>query len=117
MQIHDGGDDVGQVIYDATEGLGLSHDDGDSWELIDPRLPGRERFTCRIVTVPRPDEDADRVQVFYNDRQVVDIPKRGRGWCDKFGCYLQTAPKWGEVPAATGEVIVWRYTLSGGQSS
>jgi poly(beta-D-mannuronate) lyase len=117
MQIHDGGDDVVQLIFDADEGLGLSHDDGDSWELIDPDYRDGTRFTCRFVTVPQPDEDDDRVQVFYNDRQVVDILKRGSGWYDKVGAYLQTAPKWGEADDATGEVVVWRLVVNGGSSS
>jgi hypothetical protein len=112
VQIHDGGDDVIQLIFDAAEGLGVSHKDGKAWELIDRNYKDGQRFTCRVVTVPRPDEDTDLIQVWYQGRLAAQIEARGTGWYDKVGAYLQTNPeKWGESPDATGEVVVFGLTV------
>jgi hypothetical protein len=113
MQIHGGGDDVCQLIYDAAEGLGISHKDGNAWELIDADYVDGTRFTCKIEVVPRPDEDADLIRVYYDGRLVVEIEARGSAWYFKFGAYLQTNPERGEDPDATGEVVVFRYALNG----
>lgn len=110
MQIHDGGDDVCQLIYDARDGLGLSYDDGDSWQVIDGAyLPGT-RFTCEIVA------ERDRVTVWYDGRPRAEFSKRGTGWYFKVGAYLQTGGKseHREPPGAYGEVIVWSLTTTGG---
>jgi poly(beta-D-mannuronate) lyase len=106
MQIHDGGDDVCQIMVDGTK-LQLAHDDGRSFELIDDNYTG-ERFTCRIAVAN------NRIKVFYNGAQKVDIPKSGSGWFWKMGCYLQSdVPNHHEDPDATGAVTIWRYALSG----
>ena len=106
VQIHDGADDVCQVMRHESRGLGLAHDDGRSWEPIDPGYVDGTRFTCKVTVA------GDRIRVFYNGRQVVDIPKKGTGWYWKMGCYLQTdVPTYHEAPDATGEVVIWRYTL------
>ena len=103
MQIHDGADDVCQIMRHETQGLGLMHSDGKAWESIDPGYTGG-RVTVRIQA------KADRLVVFYQGRQVVDIPKKGTGWFWKFGCYLQTdVPTYGEAPDRRGRVRVWRY--------
>ncbi|GAA0897661.1 polysaccharide lyase family 7 protein [Pseudonocardia zijingensis] len=110
MQIHDGGDDVIQLIHDAEEGLGVSYKDGDEWAIVDRDYQDGHRFTCWFVTVPRdPDEyDTDLIEVHYNGRVAAKIEARGSGWYDKVGAYLQTnVEKWGEDPHATGEVVVY----------
>lgn len=109
MQIHDGGDDVCQLMRHESEGLGLMHDDGESFEVIDPDYVDGTKFKCKIQAVN------DTIQVFYNGQHVVDIEKSGSGWYWKFGCYLQTggASEYEEPDGAYGEVTVWSYTMTG----
>lgn len=112
MQIHDGGDDVCQLMYREDGKLGLAHNDGDSFEIIDPGYVNAARFVCRI------EADSNRIRVFYNNVKRVDIAKSGTGWYWKFGSYLQTggASDYNEPAGAYGQVKVWRYTLTGGAS-
>jgi hypothetical protein len=112
MQIHDGGDDVCQLVYDADQGLGLAHNDGDSWEPIDPDYRDGDRFTCTIAAV------GDVISVYYDGARMLDIPKRGTGWYFKWGCYLQTggASTHVEPAGAYGEVVFWSAVTTGGAS-
>jgi hypothetical protein len=109
MQIHDGADDVCQVMRREGMGLGLMHNDGASWAAIDPAYADGTRFVCRIEV------QSSRLRVYYNGVKKVDIAKTGSGWYWKFGCYMQTnVADWGEAPDAFGLVTVYRYTLAGG---
>jgi hypothetical protein len=105
VQIHDGGDDVCQVMLHETQGLGLMHNDGKTFESIDPSYRG-ERFTCRVEV------NANRIQVRYNGRVAVDIPETGTGWYWKVGCYSQTggASEFREPAGSYAEVKVWSFT-------
>jgi hypothetical protein len=112
MQIHDGGDDVCQVMRHETNGLGLMHSDGKKWEPIDPGYKDGQRFTCTLSV------EGDRIRVDYNGRRVVDIAKKGSSWYFKWGCYLQSggASEFEEPAGAYGEVVVWDYAVTGGAS-
>jgi hypothetical protein len=112
LQIHDGGDDVCQVMRHETKGLGLMHSDGKAWESIDPGYGDGVRFTCKILA------EKDRLKVFYNGALKVDVPKRGSGWYWKMGAYLQSggASEFKEPAGAFGEVTIWRYAITGGAS-
>lgn len=112
MQIHDGGDDVCQLMLHEEWGLGLMHDDGDTWESIDPDYVDGTKFKCKIHAI------GDTIQVFYNGQHVVDIDKAGSGWYWKMGCYLQTggASEFVEPDGAYGEVTIYSYTMTGGGS-
>lgn len=103
LQIHDGGDDVCQVMRHDELGLVLAHNDGKSFESIDPLYVDGTRFTCTIAVAN------DRIMVDYNGERRVDIPKRGSGWYWKAGCYLQTggASEHREPAGAIGEVVLW----------
>jgi hypothetical protein len=105
IQIHDGGDDVCQVMLHETQGLGLMHNDGKTFESIDPSYRG-ERFTCRVEV------NANRIQVRYNGRVAVDIPKTGTGWYWKLGCYSQTggASEFKEPAGSYAQVKVWSFS-------
>jgi hypothetical protein len=112
MQIHGTGDDVMQLIFEEGVGLGVSHKDGNAWELIDADYVDGTRFTCRIEVVPQPKKSADLIRVYYNGRLACEIEARGSAWYFKFGAYVQSNPeKWGEAPDATAQVVVWSYTL------
>jgi poly(beta-D-mannuronate) lyase len=108
MQIHDGGDDVCQVMRHETKGLVFAHNDGKSFEPIDPLYVDGTRFTCKITV------QDNRIKVDYNGRRVVDVPKTGSGWYWKFGCYNQSggASEHKEPADAFGEVVVYRYELT-----
>lgn len=109
MQIHDGSDDVCQIMRREGMGLGLMHNDGASWISIDPAYQDGTRFVCKIEV------QSGRIRVFYNGVKKVDIAKTGSGWYWKFGCYMQTnVADWGESPSAYGMVTVYRYTIAGG---
>jgi hypothetical protein len=109
LQIHDGGDDVCQIMRHETKGLGLMHSDGKAWESIDPGYGDGVRFTCKILA------EKDRLKVFYNGELKVDIPKKGTGWYWKMGAYLQSggASEHKEPAGAYGEVTIWRYAITG----
>lgn len=84
-QIHDGGDDVMQV--QSRDGvLGIAHDDGDSWEVIDPDY-GTDGavFDLDIRTTGR-----GEIVVDYDGAEAVRIEKSGSGWYWKAGCYPNT---------------------------
>jgi hypothetical protein len=104
MQIHDGGDDVCQIMFHETDGLGLMHKDGQAWESIDPEYDG-QRFTCKIEV------DEDALGVFYNGTLAVAVPKKGTGWYWKLGCYNQSggASEYKEPETAYGKVTVWGF--------
>jgi hypothetical protein len=108
LQCHNGADDVLQIMRHETQGLGMMHNDGKSWEPIDPSYSG-QRFTCRIEFA------SDRVRVLYNGAKKVDVAKKSSGNFWKVGCYLQSdVPNWGESPSAVGRVKVWRMSTEGG---
>lgn len=108
MQIHDGSDDVCQVMRHETLGLVLAHNDGDDFELIDPLYIDGQRVTCRLTV------GAGRIKVYYGGALKVDIPKTGSGWYFKFGAYVQSggASEFHEPAGAYGEVVVWRYSTT-----
>jgi hypothetical protein len=84
QQVHGPDDDVCQIIYDAGQGLGLSHNDGDDWEVIDENYINNTRIKSILAVVN------NRIQVVYNGAMKVDIPKSGKGWYFQTGCYVQT---------------------------
>jgi hypothetical protein len=108
MQIHDGGDDVCQIQARENGQLGLAHNDGASWEVIDPAYKG-QRFVCKLVVT-----GTGRLQVFYNGTKKADVAKTGTGWFWKFGDYLQSggASEYKEPAGARGKVKVWRYAVT-----
>lgn len=112
MQIHDGGDDVCQIMRHESQGLGLMHNDGNSWVSIDPNYTDGTRFLCKIHALN------NRLIVHYNGVKKVDIAKTGSGWYWKWGCYLQSggASEFNEANNAYGEVVVWSYVATGGGS-
>lgn len=112
MQIHDGADDVCQIMRHESDGLGLMHSDGNAWVSIDPTYRDGQRFRCRIHAV------SNRIKVYYNDMLAADIPKVGTGWFWKMGCYLQTggSSKFIEPSGTYGEVVIYSYALTGGGS-
>lgn len=109
MQIHDGGDDVCQIMHREDGKLGLAHNDGASFEIIDPAYVNGTRFTAKIVVT-----GDGLLQVFYNGAKRVEVPKKGTGWYWKQGCYLQTggASTFKEPAGARGRVKVWRYAMT-----
>lgn len=112
LQIHDGGDDVCQIMRHETLGLGLMHADGKAWEPIDPGYVDGTRFTCKITA------EKHRILVDYNGRRAVDISKSGSGWYFKAGAYLQSggASEHREPDSAHGEVVIYRLATTGGAS-
>lgn len=112
MQIHDGSDDVCQIMRHERDGLGLMHSDGKAWESIDPTYRDGQRFLCKIHAIN------NRIKVYYNGALAVDIPKIGSGWYWKMGCYNQSggASTFIEPAGAYGEVGIYSYTLTGGGS-
>lgn len=110
IQIHDGGDDVCQVMKHEEWGLGLMHSDGKKWESIDPNYRDGQRFACEVQAV------ASRIVVLYNGVKKVDIAKAGTGWYWKIGAYVQTggASEFKEPPGARYKVTVYSCTVTGG---
>jgi hypothetical protein len=110
LQIHDGGDDVCQIMKHETEGLGFMHKDGKEFIPIDPLYLDGTRFKCKILA-----ED-DHIRVWYNGRLVVDVEKKGSGWYWKAGIYNQTggASEYKEPDSAYGEVVIYSLTTTGG---
>jgi hypothetical protein len=107
MQIHGGSDDICQIMLHETWGLGFMHNDGKSWVSIDPAYESGTKCTVKI------EAGYDRIVVWYNGVKKVDVPKKGTTWFWKMGCYLQTdVPTYKEDPSATGEVVIWSYTLA-----
>jgi hypothetical protein len=106
IQIHNGSDDVCQVMAREDGKLGLMHNDGGSFVVIDPEYKGA-RFTCRVTVA------ANRIKVHYNGALKVDIPKQGTGWYWKWGCYSQTggASTYKEPAGSYAQVKVWSYSM------
>lgn len=110
IQIHDGNDDVCQIMKHETWGLGLMHSDGKKWESIDPNYKDGTRFACEVAAV------ASRITVLYNGVKKVDIAKAGSGWFWKIGAYAQTggASEFTEPAGARYVVKVFSCTVLGG---
>jgi hypothetical protein len=110
VQIHDGGDDVCQIMKHETNGLGLMHSDGKKWESIDPNYKDGQRFAVEIQAVN------NRIVVLYNGVKKVDIAKAGNGWYWKIGAYSQTggASDYKEPAGARFKVTVYSCTITGG---
>jgi Alginate lyase len=107
LQIHDGSDDVMQVMRHETLGLGVMTNDGGTWLSLDPAYSGG-RFTCGIRV------EGGTVQVTYNAGKVVRFAKSGSGWFWKAGCYLQSdMTTWGEPSTSWGQVTIWRLDETG----
>ena len=110
IQIHDGGDDICQVMKHETWGLGLMHSDGKKWESIDPNYRDGQRFACEVQAV------ASRIVVIYNGIKKVDVAKAGTGWFWKIGAYVQSggASEFKEPAGARYKVTVYSCTIAGG---
>lgn len=110
IQIHDGGDDVCQIMKHESWGLGLMHSDGKKWESIDPNYKDGQRFACEIQAVN------NRIVVLYNGIKKVDIAKTGTGWFWKIGAYVQTggASEFKEPQGARYRVTVYSCAITGG---
>lgn len=106
IQIHDGSDDVMQVMRHERDGLGVMHSDGKAWESIDPTYRDSQRFKCKVHAV------GNRIKVYYNGALAVDIPKTGSGWYFKIGCYAQTggSSTFVEPAGSYAQVKVWSFT-------
>ena len=99
-QIHDEDSDVVMVRLDGTT-LKVQYDDGADDAVIDPDYKLGTPYNLRIVAADR------KVQVFYNDKQVADIPISGAGWYFKTGSYIQSNPDRGDSPDAVAEVVLY----------
>ena len=111
MQIHDGGDDVCQIMRHESLGLGFMHNDGKSFVSIDPSYQDGKIVTVKI-------EAANNViRVYYNGVKKVEVPKTGSGWYWKVGCYNQTGGAKVERPEPKGnygQVKVYKLVTTGG---
>jgi hypothetical protein len=111
LQIHDGGDDVMQVQYREDGSLGVSHNDGNSWEVLEQGYPNGAFFTCRITV------QSNMITVQYaraGTAKVITIPKRGSGWYWKAGCYINTggASEYIQPAGARGRVAFRQLTAT-----
>jgi hypothetical protein len=108
MQLHGGSDDIAQVQARENGQLGFAHNDGASWEVIDPDYKG-QRFVCKLVST-----GTGRLQVFYNGVKKVDVPKTFSTAYFKAGCYNQSggASDYKEPATARGRVRIWRMTVT-----
>jgi hypothetical protein len=108
VQIHDGSDDVIQV--QSRDGvLGVSHDDGDSWEVLDPSYAG-ETFDVDVEVTGR-----GEIVFTYNGAETVRIPKSGSGWYWKAGCYPNTGgakKEKPESPTVACEVVIYKLEVT-----
>lgn len=101
-QIHDAEDDVVMIRL---EGRRLFvESDGEDVGLLDPQYRLGTRFTVSIRAA------APGIRIRYNRTRIVDVPKVGRGWYFKAGCYPQSNLDRGDLPTAYGEVVI--YTLA-----
>jgi hypothetical protein len=99
-QIHDGDDDVVQVVVSESGVVGVSSDDGDRWVPLIPDYRGTWLdVQIRVV------DNAIHVSV---SNTFTVIRKSGTGWYFKAGCYLQTggSSAWREPDGAYGEVRI-----------
>lgn len=112
MQIHDGSDDVCQIMRHESWGLGFMHNDGNSWVSIDPNYVDGTRFTGKLSAVN------NRILFHYNGVKKVDVAKSGSNWYWKWGCYIQSggASDHEEPNSAYGEAVVWSYAITGGNT-
>jgi hypothetical protein len=112
LQIHDGADDVLQVVADAELGLALLSDDGDTVNVLDPDYRDEQRCVVRI------DTDAGKTQVAYNAGQpnakTVEISTTGSGYYFKAGAYNQASmQEHGEPASAFSEVCIYTLMVTG----
>ena len=108
LQIHDGGDDVIQVLADAEHGLIVLTDDGKTMTVLDPDYRDKQRCTVRIET------GAGKVRVVYSGGKTVEFNKRGTSWYFKAGCYNQASmAEHGEPPTSFGEVCIYKLSATG----
>lgn len=103
-QIHDAEDDILMIRLEGRRLFVESN--GDDVGVLDPRYRLGTRFTVAIVATP------SGVRVTYNATRTVDLPKVGRGWYFKAGCYPQSNPERGDAPNAFGEVVIYALTVS-----
>lgn len=116
MQIHDGADDVCQIMKHESLGLGFMHDDGKSWVSIDPNYVDGTKFKCKIEVVPgAAGSTTDTINVYYNGVKKVTVPKRGTGWYWKVGAYIQTggSSEFKEPTTARYKVTVYSIVPTG----
>lgn len=107
LQIHNGSDDVMQVMRHESMGLGVMTNDGGTWLSLDPAYSGA-RFTCEIRV------EGGKVRVTYNGQKVVEFAKSGSGWYWKAGCYLQSDMATYKEPSTSwGQVVLWRLEETG----
>lgn len=107
LQIHDGSDDVMQVMRHETLGLGVMTSDGGTWLSLDPAYAGA-RFACDIRV------EGGLIRVTYNGTKTVSFAKSGSGWYWKAGCYLQSdMATWQEPSTSWGQVTIWRLDPTG----
>ena len=113
MQIHDGGDDVCQIMRHESLGLGFMHNDGKTFVSIDPNYQDGTKVRVKIEAA------ANVINVYYNGVKKVSVPKSGSGWYWKVGCYNQTGGAKVERPEPEGnygEVRVYSLVTTGGGS-
>jgi hypothetical protein len=118
LQIHDGGDDVLQVLADAEHGLIILTDDGKTMTVLDAGYRDKQRFTCRIETGVDKRKVGDKtvadVVVTYNGVEKARFVKAGTSWYFKAGCYLQASmAEHGEPSTSYGEVVIYDLKTSG----
>jgi hypothetical protein len=118
LQIHDGGDDVLQVLADAEHGLIVLTDDGETMTVLDAGYRDKQRFTCRIETGVDKRKVGDKtvadVVVTYNGAEKARFTKTGTSWYFKAGCYLQASmAEHGEPSTSYGEVVIYDLKASG----
>jgi alginate lyase len=99
-QIHDVDSDVVMVRLDRTR-LEVEYGDGGGKIVIDPDYQLGTPYNLRIVAADR------KVEVFYDDRPVADLPLSGEGWYFKTGSYVQSNPERGDAPDAVAEVVLY----------
>lgn len=110
MQIHNGSDDVCQIMLHETLGLGFMWKDGKEFIKIDPNYIPGTKFKCLIRVIK------DRIIVLYNGRVVVDVPFKGTGLYWKVGAYIQSggASEYVEPAGAFGIVKLYSLKTTGG---
>jgi len=124
MQIHDGSDDVMQIMrrgpqpgpgpsgeIDAKDyGLGVMYKDGKAWLELDPNYQDGQVFRCRI------DVAGDKVTATYRNldtgaTKTASFTQKGSGWYWKAGDYFQTGGKSEWREPASAECSVRLYSL------
>jgi hypothetical protein len=118
LQIHDGGDDVLQVLADAEHGLIVLTDDGKTMTVLDPGYHNEQRVKVGIETGVDKRKIGDKtvadVVVTYNGVEKARFTKTGTSWYFKAGAYLQASmAEHGEPPTAYGEVVIYSMAATG----